>query len=48
MKVIFRFKNVSEIVNEGVSSLEENATDVQKAAHKNQMKKDGKTLFLSH
>lgn len=34
MKVIFRFQDVSEIVNDGVPALEENANDVQRATHK--------------
>lgn len=44
MYVIFKFQDVSEIVNEGVSSLKENADDVQQVAHKKQRKKDGKKL----
>lgn len=39
---------LGEIVQEWVSPLEANASDAQKAAHKEQMKKDGKTLFLIH
>lgn len=35
-------------MNEGVSLFEENASDVQKDAYKDQMKKDGKALFLIH
>ncbi|CAI8595324.1 unnamed protein product [Vicia faba] len=48
MKVIFRFQDVVEILNNGVSELETNATEVQKTAYKDQRKKDGKTLFLIH
>lgn len=42
MKVVFKFRDVSEIVNDGVPALKANANDVQKAAHKNQRNKDGK------
>ena len=48
MKVIFRFQDVVEIVNDGVIELGANATDEQKAAYKDQRKKEGKTLFLIH
>ena len=47
MKVIFIFQDV-EILNDGASELETNATKIQKTAHKDQRKKDGKTLFLIH
>ncbi|KAI5443369.1 hypothetical protein KIW84_012139 [Lathyrus oleraceus] len=42
MNVIFRFQDVSEIVNDGVTTLEAYTDDVQKAAHKDQRKKYGK------
>lgn len=48
MKVIFRFQDMAEIVSDGVPVLEANANDVQKVAHKEQRKKDGKALFLIH
>ena len=48
MNAIFRFQDMAEIVNDGVSTLEANANDVQKVAHKDQWKKDGKDLFLIH
>lgn len=48
MKVVFKFQDVAEIVNDGVPTLEANADDVQKAAVKDQRKKDGKTQFLIH
>lgn len=48
MKVIFRFQDVTKIVSDGVLALETNVNDVQKATHKEQRKKDGKTLFLIH
>lgn len=39
---------MSEIMSDGVHALEVNANDVQKVEHKEQMKKDGKTIFLIH
>ena len=46
MKVIFRFQDVVEILNDGISELEVDATEAQKAAHKDQRKKDGNARFL--
>ena len=48
MKVIFRFQDVLEIVNEGVTALAANATDVQQTTHSELKKKDGKAMFLMH
>jgi len=48
MKVIFRFQDVVEAVNEGIPALAANATDVQQATHKDLKKKDGKVMFLMH
>ena len=48
MKVIFRFQDVVEAVNEGIPTLAANATDVQQASHKDLKKKDGKAMFLMH
>lgn len=48
MNAIFMFQDVTEIVNDGVPGLQENANDVQKAAHKEQRKENGKALFLIH
>lgn len=48
MKVIFRFQDVAEIMNDRVLALEAIANDAQKTAHKEQRKKDGKSLFLIH
>ena len=48
MKVIFRFQDVVEILNDGKSQLEVNATKAQTDVHKDQRKKDGKALFLIH
>ena len=46
MKVIFKFQDVLEIVNEGVTALAANATDVQQTAHRELKKRDGKATFL--
>lgn len=43
---IVRFQDVSEIVCDGVPPLVANANEVQKAAPKEQSKKDGKVFFL--
>jgi len=48
MKVIFRFQDVLEVVNEGIPALAANVTDVQQAAHKELKKKDGKAMFLMY
>ena len=48
MKVIFRFQDVVEILNDGVPELEADAAGAQKAAHKEKRKKDRKALFLIH
>ena len=48
MKVIFRYQDVVGILNDGVSELEADAIDAQKAAHKDQRKKNCKVLFLIH
>ena len=48
MKVIFRFQEVVEIVNDGITALEDEASDEQTAVHRDKKKKDGKALFLIH
>jgi hypothetical protein len=48
MKVIFKYQDVLEIVNEGVTPLAANATDVQQTTHRDLKKKDGKAMFLMH
>ena len=48
MKVIFRFQDVTEVVQEGVQELDRNPTDAQKVAHRDLMKRDAKTLFIIH
>jgi len=48
MGVIFGFHKVLEIVENGVLELEEGATMVQRAVHRESKKKDSKALFLIH
>ena len=48
MKVIFRFQDVLEVVNEGLTALAANATNVQRTTHKELKMKDGKAMFLMH
>jgi hypothetical protein len=48
MKVIFRFQDVLEIVNEGVSELATKENETQRTLHREQKKKDGKGLFIIH
>jgi hypothetical protein len=48
MKVIFRFQDVLEIVNEGVPELAAEANETQRTLHREQKKKDGKGLFIIH
>ncbi|XP_006582657.1 uncharacterized protein [Glycine max] len=48
MKVIFRFQDVTEVVQEGVQEPDRNPTDAQKVAHRDLMKRDAKTLFIIH
>jgi len=48
MKVIFRFQDVLEVVNDGVPALAANAVDVQQTTNKYAKKKDGKAMFLMH
>ena len=43
MKVIFRFQDVVEILNDGISELEVDATEAQNDAHKYYRKKYGKS-----
>lgn len=48
MKVLFGFQDVLEVVNSGVEELAAEATEAQRAAHKELKKKDYKALFLIH
>lgn len=48
MRVIFKFQDVIEIVNDSLPALESNAVNTQKVVHCESGKKDGKCLFLIH
>ncbi|XP_050918413.1 uncharacterized protein LOC127135821 [Lathyrus oleraceus] len=48
MRVLFGYQEVLEIVVNGVTQLGAEATDIQRATHKEEKKKDYKTLFLIH
>lgn len=48
MRVIFRYQEVTEVVNGGVQALGENPTNAQRNTHREQIKKDYKALFLIH
>jgi hypothetical protein len=48
MKVIFRFQDVLETVNDGVPDLAANADDATRTLHRELKKKDAKGLFIIH
>jgi len=48
MKVLFDYHELCDVVESGVSALGDNATEAQKVAHRDQKKKDNKTLYLIH
>lgn len=48
MKVIFRFQDVLEIMNDCFLALEANATEAQKTTHHELSNKEEKYLFLIH
>lgn len=48
MNVIFKFQDLSEIMNNGVLKVLVNSDEDQQAVHKEQSKKDRKFLFLIH
>lgn len=48
MRVIFKFQDVIEIVNDNLPTLESNATDTQNVIHRESGRKDEKCLFLIH
>ncbi|XP_019438838.1 PREDICTED: uncharacterized protein LOC109344531 [Lupinus angustifolius] len=48
MKVLFSFQEISEVVEEGSHEPGPDATEVQRAIHKEVKKKDNKALFLIH
>ncbi|XP_050897433.1 uncharacterized protein LOC127104287 [Lathyrus oleraceus] len=48
MRILFGYQEVLEIVVNGVTQLGAEATDIQRATHKEEKKKDYKALFLIH
>ena len=48
MKVIFRFQDVLEIVNDGVAELAADTNEAARTLHHDMKKKDGKALFIIH
>ncbi|XP_019189504.1 PREDICTED: uncharacterized protein LOC109183932 [Ipomoea nil] len=48
MKVLFDYHELLEIVETGVATLADNATEAQKAAHREMKKKDKKALYYIH
>ncbi|XP_050883175.1 uncharacterized protein LOC127086452 [Lathyrus oleraceus] len=48
MSVLFGYQEVLEIIANGVTQLGAEATDIQRATHKEEKKKDYKALFLIH
>ncbi|XP_019455105.1 PREDICTED: uncharacterized protein LOC109356199 [Lupinus angustifolius] len=48
MHTIFRFQEVSEVVQNGFQELGDNASEAQRTLHREAMKKDCKALFLLH
>ena len=48
MMVVFCYQDLWDLVKNEVTPIEENATDEQKAAHKDLKKKDYKALFKIH
>ncbi|XP_037494703.1 uncharacterized protein LOC119370507 [Jatropha curcas] len=48
MKVLFDYHELWDVVENGVSALDANATEAQRVAHRDQKKKDKKALYLIH
>ncbi|KAK2365331.1 hypothetical protein QL285_090104 [Trifolium repens] len=48
MKVVFCYQDMWNLVTEGMSTIGANATDEEKAAHKELKKRDFKALFIIH
>lgn len=48
MKVLFGYQNVLEVIKNGVNPLDQGTTDARRATHKEERKKDFKTLFFIH
>lgn len=48
MKVMFGYQDILKVIKKGANPLVEGATDAQQATHKQEKKKDFKTLFFIH
>ncbi|XP_068466311.1 uncharacterized protein [Phaseolus vulgaris] len=48
MRILFDYHELWDVVESGVSTLADNATEAQRVAHRDQNKKDKKTLYLIH
>ena len=48
MRVLFRFQGLVDVVEKGISALSESATKTQIAAYREELKIDGRELFLIH
>nr|GMD28311.1 UBN2 domain-containing protein [Ipomoea batatas] len=48
MKVLFDYHELLETVETGITTLADNATEAQKAAHRELKKKDKKALYFIH
>ena len=48
MRVLFDYNELWDVVESGVSALAANTTEAQRVAHRDQKKKDNKTLYLIH
>ncbi|GAU32209.1 hypothetical protein TSUD_277890 [Trifolium subterraneum] len=48
MKVIFRFQEVQEVIEAGITPIAANATEAEQTAHRALKKKDFKTMFFIH
>ena len=48
MRVLFDYHELWDVVDSGLSALASNATEAQRVTHRDQKKKDNKTLYLIH
>jgi hypothetical protein len=48
MKVVFRYHGVLDVIQSGVTPLNEAPTETARATHREQMKKDDKAIYFLH
>ncbi|KAK2411444.1 hypothetical protein QL285_046720 [Trifolium repens] len=48
MKVVFRYQGVLDVIRSGVTPLNEAPTEMARATHREQMKKDDKVIYFLH